>query len=68
MKTCRVRSTRLDQYQNDSRETNDKLNPLYTSSMMINIFHDMIIFFFSWSFGVVMWEIESGGRAYHYII
>ena len=47
MKTCSVRSKRREQYQSDSRETNDKLNPLYTSSTMINIFHDMRIFFFS---------------------
>ena len=40
MKTCSVRSKRRDQYQNDNHETNDKLNPLYTLSTMINVFHD----------------------------
>ena len=43
MKTCSVK--RRDQYQSDSRETNDKLNPLHTSSTMIIIFHDMRNFF-----------------------
>ena len=40
MKTCSVRSERRDQYQSDNHETNDKLNPLYTLSTMISIFHD----------------------------
>ena len=40
MKTCSVRSKRRDQYQSDNRETNNKLNPLYTLSTVINIFLD----------------------------
>ena len=47
MKTCSVWSESRDQHQSDSRETNDKLILLYTSSTMINIFHDMRKFYFS---------------------
>ena len=39
-----MRSKRRDQYQSDNRETNDKLNPLYTLSTMINIFHGKEVF------------------------
>ena len=39
-----MRSKSRDQYQSDNRETNDKLNPLYTLSTMINIFHDKEVF------------------------
>ena len=42
MKTGSVLSKRRDQYQSDDRETNNKLNPLYTLPMIINIFHDNI--------------------------
>ena len=39
--TC-LWSKHSDQYQIDNRETYQKLNPLYTLSMMIDIFHDTI--------------------------
>ena len=41
MKTCSVCSKRRDQYQSDNRDTNDKLNPLYKLSTLINTFHDI---------------------------
>ena len=41
MKTCSVCLKRRDQYQSDNRDTNDKLNPLYKLSTLINIFHDI---------------------------
>ena len=31
MKSCSVRSKRLDQYQSDNRETNDKTKPFFVS-------------------------------------
>ena len=40
--TICLRSKHRDQYQSDNRETNEKLNPLYTLSTMIDIFHDTI--------------------------
>ena len=39
--TC-LWSKHSDQYQIDNRETYEKLNPLYTLSMMIDVFHDTI--------------------------
>ena len=43
--TCSVRSKRRDQNQSDNRDIHDKLNPLYTLSTMINIFHDIYLSF-----------------------
>ena len=41
MKTSSVWSKHRDQYQSDNRGTNNKLNPLYKLSTLINIFHDI---------------------------
>ena len=40
--TICLRSKHRDQYQSNNRETNEKLNPLYTQSTMTDLFHDTI--------------------------